>query len=75
MEELTRQEADAIAALKRLASRWPKTLWLFSASGDLHVMRFKNGKRATIVQDGSEGMDPSYIADTIQGIVNDGGDW
>lgn len=37
--ELTHEERLAIAALKRLAKRWPQSLWLFSAGSSLHVMR------------------------------------
>ncbi len=70
--ELTSDEQKAIRALKRLAKSWPKSLWLFSASGVLHVMRAD--------QDGghymqpNDGVDPSYSLETIN-IPNDRGDW
>jgi hypothetical protein len=75
MEELTptTEEQKAINSLKRLAKKWPKSLWLFSASGSLCVMRAgEDGEQATL---GHGGMDPSYILDNIHGIKNDGGDW
>lgn len=64
-------EHDAVAALSRLANRWPKSLWLFAASGRLNVMR-KNerGERALT----GDGMDPAYSVAEI-GIEADGGDW
>lgn len=68
----TEEERRAIATLKRLARRWPKSLWLFSTSGSLCVMRFRqDGERARV--DGG-GMDPDYCLATID-ISNDGGDW
>ncbi|MDD5512116.1 MAG: hypothetical protein PHI12_15125 [Dehalococcoidales bacterium] len=65
------EELKAINTLKRLAKRWPKTLWLFSGNGTLYVMRTgKNGER---IQDAC-GLDRNSIVDTID-IPNDGGDW
>jgi hypothetical protein len=69
--DLTEDEKKAVTSLKRLANRWPKNLWLFSASGTLCVMRTdSNGEK---VLDG-EGFDQDYIVGTIN-ISNDGGDW
>lgn len=69
--ELTRQEELAIELLKKAARHWPESLWLFSASGTLNVMkRDDNGKR---VMDGY-GYDPNYVIAIID-IPNDGGDW
>lgn len=65
-------EKQAIASLKRLAKRWPKTLWLFSASGTLTVMRCGEDGQHVHNRDGS--VDQDYIVDTIS-IPNDGGDW
>ena len=71
--EPTKKEQKAIDALKKIAKTWPETLWLFSASGTLCVMRcLPDGSHATCDCDG---MDQGYILDTIQGIDNDGGDW
>lgn len=70
--DLTPEERRAITTLKRLAKRWPRTLWLYSASGSLCVVRYaENGERA---HKKGGGVDPSYVADTID-IPNDGGDW
>ena len=71
MRDLTDEERKAIAALKRLAKRWPKSLWLYSASGTLWVMSMgEDGKPA---RDG-EGVHQDYVITHI-GITNDGGDW
>lgn len=68
----TAQETKAIAGLKTLAKRWPKSLWLFSASGTLCVMqRGPDGERA---HTSAGGVDEAYVLATIN-IPNDGGDW
>ena len=69
----TEKEDKAIASLQRAANKMPKSLWLFSASGDLKVMKkLPNGKRA-MTSNGD--VDQEYIVDEIIGIENDGGDW
>jgi hypothetical protein len=60
---LTCAERNAVAALRRLAKRWPKTLTLFSWSGTLAV--FKPGDDRTYEE---------ATVTTIRGIPNDGGD-
>ncbi len=70
--ELNDEERKAIAALKRVAKKWPSTLWLFSASGTLHVMR--NGEDGGPVHLDNNAIDPDYLVDNIR-IQNDGGDW
>jgi len=73
ISDLTPAEEKAIRALKSLAKKWPKSLWLFSASGTLHVM--KAGPRGEQVHTCSHGgIDPSYSITTVN-IQNDGGDW
>lgn len=68
----TEEEKKAIESLKRLARKWPKSLWLFSASGDLNVMRKgKNGEQVVLPHGG---IDPAYSLATVK-IDNDGGDW
>lgn len=68
----TAAEAKAIKELHALARRWPKTLWLFSASGSLHVMRaLPDGDHAHV---SGGGIDEAYLLDTVN-IPNDGGDW
>jgi len=69
----TVEEAQAIRALKRLAKRWPSSLWLFSASGSLQVMRADSDGGHVHTADG--GIDPEYILESVDGISNDGGDW
>jgi hypothetical protein len=70
--ELSADEEKAIRSLKRLAKTWPKSLWLFSASGTLLVMRA--GENGDHVHLPSDGVDPDYALTTIA-IPNDGGDW
>ncbi len=73
--ELTEKEKKAIEALERVAKIWPASLWLFSASGTLCVMRKgENGKRAVDMAGGCESVDRDYIVTDIS-IDNDGGDW
>jgi len=70
---LTQQEQKAIDDLKALARRWPKTLWLFSCSGTLTVMRTgDNGEQVILPNDS---IDEAYEVEIIQGIMNDGGDY
>ena len=69
--ELTLAEKRAIRRLKEVASTWPATLWLLSASATLAVMRY--GEDGEQMMDG-EGFDQEYVVDTID-IPNDGGDW
>lgn len=74
--EPTEDEARAIRALTRLAKKWPASLWLFSASGTLCVMRA--GPDGDHIHNAGgrskDGVDSAYILDTID-IPNDGGDW
>jgi len=79
---LTDEERKAIASLKRLAKKWPESLWLFSASGTLNVMKKHEDGYASCYGDNvppsnsrTEGVCEDYIVDTINGIENDGGDW
>lgn len=77
--ELTPEEIKAIAALKRVAKIWPESLWLFSASSTLNVMKKRDGEHimklgTSTSRSSSGGVDPDYIIDTIN-IESDGGDW
>lgn len=72
MIELNEEEKRAIRALKRLAKKWPETLWLFSASGELQVMRA--GPDGKPVTNSKGSMDQDYSVAVID-IENDGGDW
>lgn len=65
-------EPQALSALARIAKRWPKSLWLWAASGSLHVMRCgEDGKR---VMTSIGGVDPDYSVASIP-LPCDGGDW
>ena len=70
--DLTKEEKSAIRRLKRLAKDWPDTLWLFSASGSLYVM--KSGENREHVETENGSMDADYEVEIID-IENDGGDW
>jgi hypothetical protein len=72
MKELTAAERKSIAALKKVAKNWPKTLWLFSGSGTLFVV--KTGENGERVMTRNDGVDQDYIVDSIN-ILNDGGDF
>lgn len=74
MTPLTKEERNAIATLKRLARRWPKSLWLFSANGTLNVMKCNEAGEQAMNPGLGAGVDPDYIVDAIK-IPNDGGDW
>jgi len=69
--DLTKEEEKAIKSLQRVAAKWPKSLWLYSASGSLEVMK-KEGGDAAMTNSG--GIDPDYMVGHID-IENDGGDW
>ena len=76
--EITKEEARAIRTLERLAKRWPKSLWLFSAGGAFHVMKLDpEGNRYVYAmghESGGSGMDHAASLATIA-IPSDGGDW
>lgn len=70
-KEMTR--VQAIKELHRLAARWPKSLWVFAASGSFWVMQCgPDDKRKMCVT--SEGYDPNASLAKID-IPCDGGDW
>jgi hypothetical protein len=71
--ELTPDERKAVAALRKLAESWPASLWLFSGSGTLHVMRF--GPAGDRVYDDRGFADQDYAIRKPINIPNDGGDW
>lgn len=69
---MTKEERNAVRSLQRLAKRWPDTLWLFSASGSLCVLKMdENGER---VKTTNQAVDQAHVVATID-IPNDGGDW
>lgn len=74
---LTDDEAKAVRSLQRLASQWPDGLWLYSASGNLWVMKCdENNEQVMLPIKGCAGggTDPGYCVTKID-IPNDGGDW
>ena len=65
-------EDAAISALHRLQKKWPKSLWLFAASGTLTVMKKDENGNKRITEFG--GFDSDATVTTID-IECDGGDW
>jgi len=76
MTDLTLEEIKAISSLKRLAKRWPESLWLFSADTTLSVMKRNGDGEQAMVEDarGHMCVDHDYEVDVIY-IPNDGGQW
>ena len=71
--ELTTEEEKAIKSLHRIAKKWPESLWLFSGSGTLWVMKKdKNGNR---ILDDTGCVDSKAVVSSSIDIDNDGGDW
>ena len=71
--KLTQEEQAAITALKRLARRWPQSLYLFSASGSLLVVKTDEGGGLPHTPNGS--VDNAFVVEHVHGIPNDGGDF
>lgn len=70
-DDLTRDEVLALAALRRLAKRWPKTLMLASMGGSLVVVRTDDERF-----DSESGLErQEAVVEDISGIPNTGGDW
>lgn len=64
-------ERRAIASLKRLAKRWPRSLTLASMGGSLYVLPTAHHDLP-----GGQGVDPdSVLAYLGSDIPNTGGDW
>lgn len=72
MSALTPEERNAIASLRRLAKRWPRTLTLASMDGSLVV--YRTGDERFDDLDGGDRTD-AVIADDFHGIPNTGGGW
>jgi hypothetical protein len=77
--ECTPEEDKLIDSSKRLAKKWEKDgnrLWLYSASGSLHVMMHgdtEDNPTPEFTKSNGSNIDNSIT--TIDGIKNDGGDW
>lgn len=67
--QLTKKEI--IKRLKSLELRWNNKYWLYSASGDLHLMKI--GKDGNRIMDGT-GFSQKAIVEDFN-IPCDGGDW
>ena len=68
----TPAEAKAINELKKLAKKWPKSLWLFANGHGITILRTdKDGHRVTLP---SGGVDPAQEVGYVH-IPNDGDDW
>lgn len=69
--ELTDEEERAIAALQRVARRWPQSLTLVSMGGSLSVIRTDDER----FDSSSTAERGEAVVVDIYGIPNDGGDW
>lgn len=70
--KLTADERRAIVARTTLAKTWPRSLWLYSASGTLCVMRALPDAAHAMKKGG--GVDDRYLLDLVD-RPNSGGDW
>lgn len=70
---LTNDEIKTIASFKRLAKRWPKTLWVFGGGegGPLAILKL-NEKGERVYR--SSCVDQNFIVDYVD-IPHDGGGW
>ena len=67
----TPEQMKAVASLNRIAAKWPKGIWIWSADAMLFVMQLDdNGERRMV--DGA--VDAAAIIGRIH-IPADGGDW
>jgi len=73
-EPMTREPTDdeikAVAALRRVAKRWPRSLTLLSMAGSLCVVYTDE---ASLDREGDRS--PDMVMWYVDGIPNDGGDW
>lgn len=72
MTRLSSDERRAIASLKRLAKRWPKSLVLFAGNGGLSVLRAAPGGGLPMTERGTVDGDRE-VAEVD--IPADGGGW
>jgi hypothetical protein len=68
-------EEQAIRALRRLGERWPKSLWLFAAGGDLWIMAEPESGHRGDRFDRSSCLVRQELAIESVPIPCDGGDW
>lgn len=76
--ECTPEECKLIDSFKRLAKRWEKDskrLWLYSASGSLHVIMHGDTDYNPTPEFTYGGSNINNSITIIDGIPNDGGDW
>lgn len=81
--KLTKHEESCVKALRRLAEKWnadDNRLWLFSASGRLHVMMDGDGLYSDTVPNPNPTFDIGGQVNKVNWITeidipNDGGDW
>lgn len=70
---LTAEEKKAIAELRKLAKKWPRSLWIFAAAGSCCVMKKGADGKMQFLKNCA--VDPDYHVDTIRELPIDGGDW
>lgn len=73
-EPATKAELAWIEKFKSICEKAPKSLWLFSASGTLCIMKTPADGNQNGCDTRGEGVNPDNCLD-IAKIRNDGGDW
>jgi len=71
--EINEEESKAIKHFERLAKIWPKSLWIYSGSGLLCIMK-KTDENNSRAMNEFGGVCQDHVVATIR-IENDGGDW
>jgi hypothetical protein len=77
--DLTLEECAAIADLRALAKRWPKSLWLAAKEGHLLVLKHPSGDIVYVPRTSKLNVDravcPEYVLEEITGIYNERQDY
>ena len=72
MTNLPKREQRVFDLLTRLTNIWPDSLWLWSANGNLYLMRTGRDGERVMTSFGS--VDDTYVVDVFN-IPSDGGAW
>lgn len=73
---VTKAEQQWIDALKKIASKMPKSLWLYAAAGEACIMKTpKDGNEMGGRYGDSTAVNPDNHVDSIYDLRCDGGDW
>lgn len=73
MPDLTLDEQKAISSLRRVAKKWPDTLWCFTGGSANTLTILKKNAEGQRVMIGDGAIDQEYIVDSVSGIGVEGG--